>query len=97
MAEPGRPYTCKTLADYWGVTPETVRQRILDGSLRAFKVGRGYRIPREAVAAFQEEQSTCNIESDPSPVDSSWVVALGRARRAERIPRAPNTTSPRSS
>ena len=87
MAEPGRPYSLKTLAEHWGVTSETVRQRILDGSLKAFKIGRGYRIPRDAVAAFQEEQSTCNIESDPSPVDSSWVVELGRARRLRALSR----------
>ena len=97
MAEPGRPYSLKTLAEHWGVTTETVRQRILDGSLKAFKIGRTYRIPREAVLAFQQEQSTCNIESEKSPVDSSWVVELGQSRRAERIPRAPNTTWSRSS
>ncbi len=97
MAEPGRPYTCKTLADYWGVTPQTVRNLIGAGKLRAFKVGKGYRILPEDARKFEQEQSTCNIESDPSPVDSSWVAELGRMRRAERIPRAPNTTSPRSS
>ncbi len=87
MAEPGRPYTCKTLAEHWGVTAQTVRQLIGDGKLRAFKVGKGYRIPREAVGAFEEEQSTCATRSDPSPVDSSWVVELGRARRLRALSR----------
>ena len=60
MAEPGRPFSLKTLADYWGVTPETVRQRILDGSLKAFRVGRAYMHTRQhgLVFFFQDIAST---------------------------------------
>ncbi len=59
MAVPARPFTPKTLAEHWGVNTQTVRRRIADGSLRAFRVGRDYRIPRAEVAAFEERNATC--------------------------------------
>ncbi len=58
MAVPARPFTPKTLAEHWQCNTQTVRRRIADGSLRAFRVGRDYRIPRAEVAAFEERNAT---------------------------------------
>ena len=79
MAEPARPYSPKTLAQHWGVNTQTVRRRIADGSLRAFRVGRAYRIPRAEVAAFEERNETC----PPADKDTSDGAALGENRRFE--------------
>ncbi len=64
MAVPARPYTPKSLAEYWGVNTETVRRLILDGSLQAFRVGRSYKISRAEVAAFEERNATCESSGE---------------------------------
>jgi excisionase family DNA binding protein len=46
-----RPFTPKTLAERWGVSAQTIRNEIDRGALPAFRVGRAYRIPAEAVMA----------------------------------------------
>ncbi len=64
VAEPARPYSPKSLAEHWAVTTETVRRRILEGSLKAFRVGRAYRIQRAEVVAYEERNATPGKETD---------------------------------
>ena len=47
--------TIKQVADYLQVSISTVRRMLADGRLNGFKVGRAWRIPREAVAQLLNE------------------------------------------
>lgn len=51
-----RPLTPEQLAERWDVSANTVRNMIKRGELRAFRVGRLYRVPSEAV----EERESCD-------------------------------------
>ncbi len=48
-----RPYTPNSLADRWGCSAQTVRNLISEGRLRAFRVGRLFRIKPEAVEEYE--------------------------------------------
>jgi excisionase family DNA binding protein len=45
-------YTTKAIADKLGISRQTIRQNIRDKKLHATKVGRHYRISREAIEAY---------------------------------------------
>lgn len=46
-------YTVKDLASRWQCAELTVYNMIQSGKLKAFKLGRGVRIPREAVERYE--------------------------------------------
>ena len=98
MAVPARPYSCKSLAEHWQCNTQTVRRRIADGSLRAFRVGRDYRIPRAEVAAFEERNATCassgeSLTDDTSTSAERKMAELRRFRRLRKIGPEPNLPS----
>jgi excisionase family DNA binding protein len=75
-----KPLTPDLLADRWQVSAETIRQLVRRGELRAFKVGRMFRIPMEVI----EEYEACQITGlDDSMGDSlshgTMNVELGGA------------------
>lgn len=61
------PYTPATLAQRWACSDETIRQMIARGELRAFRVGKMWRIPAKIV----EDMECQNIESEGSTGGSS--------------------------
>ncbi len=77
VAEPARPYTPKSLAELWQMKVETVRRRIAEGELKAFRVGRALRIPRAEVAEFEERNATPGKETDE---EASKMRAARRLR-----------------
>ena len=46
-------FTPQELAERWGCCSNTVRNAIMEGRLRAFRVGRLFRIPHDAVFDFE--------------------------------------------
>ncbi|MCR9256210.1 MAG: helix-turn-helix domain-containing protein [Alphaproteobacteria bacterium] len=68
MAEPARPYTPQQVAWIWGCSPNHVRAEIKAGRLRAFRLGRLIRIPRDAVQEYEQCQT---IKSDDCATDTS--------------------------
>jgi len=61
-----RPLTAEMLAERWLVSPETVRQLCKRGGIHAFRVGRMFRIPMDAILEYEACQ---NIVSESSEVD----------------------------
>lgn len=57
MAIPQRPFTPESLAERWAVSDELVRQLCHQNKLRAFRVGRMFRIPVEAVEDYEACQT----------------------------------------
>ena len=53
--DPAAAFTPEGLADRWQVSSETIRQMIRRGDLRAFRVGRLFRIPPEAVEDIERQ------------------------------------------
>lgn len=53
MVERQRPCTSDKLAARWACSPNHVRNLIHRGELRAFTIGRLFRIPHSAVIAFE--------------------------------------------
>lgn len=49
-------YTCKEVASRYGVCEDTVWTWIRSGKLKAFKIGRNYRICEEALAEFEKSK-----------------------------------------
>ncbi|WP_411572541.1 excisionase family DNA-binding protein [Tropicimonas sp. TH_r6] len=49
-------YTPRQLADRWGCSVQTVRDTIVGGKLRSFRVGRLMRIPSDAVLTFERRK-----------------------------------------
>jgi excisionase family DNA binding protein len=50
-------FTPEELADRWGCCPNTVRNAINEGRLRAFRVGRLLRVPAAAVDEFESNSA----------------------------------------
>ncbi len=50
-------FTVAELADRWNCHPETVRRMIASGELRAFRVGREWRVAVEEVTWKETKQS----------------------------------------
>lgn len=48
--------TVKQLAEFLQVSEQTIKRAIKAGDLKAFKVGRDWRIEREAVMAWLKEE-----------------------------------------
>ena len=49
-------YDCKQVAAHYGVKIKTVWDWIRAGKLKAFRVGKQYRIPKEALAEFEKSK-----------------------------------------
>lgn len=47
-------YTCQQVADHYGVKVITVWDWIRTGKLKAVRVGKQYRIPKESLAEFEK-------------------------------------------
>lgn len=50
-------YAPSELAKSWNCCPNTIRKAIMDGDLRAFRVGKLMRIPAENVLEFERGSS----------------------------------------
>jgi excisionase family DNA binding protein len=46
-------FTPQELADRWGCCPNTVRNAVIEGRLRGFRIGRLIRVPAAAVDEFE--------------------------------------------
>ena len=81
-----RPFTPETLAERWMVSDETVRQLIKRGELRAFRVGRMFRIPADAVEEYEtcqntaSDASTGDLSSHGTRMDDAGGIVLRHAR-----------------
>lgn len=49
-------YDCKQVAEHYGVKITTVWDWIRAGKLKAVRVGKQYRIPKEALAEFEKSK-----------------------------------------
>lgn len=58
-------YTPKELAELLKVSDQVIADELKSGRLRAFKVGRQWRIPENNVKEYIKE-NTCNFEEDAS-------------------------------
>lgn len=47
-------YTCKEVAERYGVKTETVWDWIRTGKLKAFRIGRLYRVSEECLTSFEK-------------------------------------------
>lgn len=59
-----RFYKIQELADRWWLLPRTVRNMILCGQLKAYKIGRSIRISPEAVQNYEERAVLLRIHED---------------------------------
>ena len=50
-------FTVEELAERWKCAPLTIYNMMKSGKLRGFKLGRGVRIPREAVERYERGES----------------------------------------
>ncbi len=50
-------YTPQQLAERWNCCSNTIRNAIISGELRAFRVGRLLRIPAESVESFERQKT----------------------------------------
>ena len=74
-------FTPLTLADHWGVSSATVRNLINAKSLRAFRVGRQYRIRREAVEEYEACQTIGSSSTEASTPLSDPLTGGLKERR----------------
>lgn len=80
------PFTPETLADRWGVSAASIRNKCNAGDLRHFRFGRLYRIP----AAVVEEIEACQTSaSDDSGADSASIGGSMADERAISLRHAP--------
>ena len=50
-------YTVAELSQKWRISPQTVQRWIREGKIKAFKVGRSWRIPEQAFDIVLQEQT----------------------------------------
>lgn len=84
MGERAIVYTPDTLAKEWGCSGQHIRNLIKDGRLKAFRLGKLFRIPQAYVEEFvcQNIASSSTETSGPSPSsmnrDSNAAALLAR-------------------
>lgn len=80
-----RPVTPDMLAERWACSDETVRQMIKRGELRAFRVGRMFRIPWEAVEEVECKSASEDLEGGSASIgmtpqqESDGAISLRHA------------------
>lgn len=68
------------VAERWQCTPEHVQRLCARGELRAMKLGRrGWRIPMDAVEAYELGRTTAAIEQRTAPKPAPKEVAISTA------------------
>jgi excisionase family DNA binding protein len=60
--QPAHAFSPDTLAEHWGCSAEKVRRMIVDGKIKAFRIGKLYRITPEEVARFDEAAFVARID-----------------------------------
>ncbi|MBU0726413.1 MAG: helix-turn-helix domain-containing protein [Alphaproteobacteria bacterium] len=65
MAEPARPFTPESLAEYWSCSSQHVRDLIRKGDLPAFRIGNLIRIRREDVERYDQQQAEARERAAP--------------------------------
>ena len=60
-------YTPKTLAERWQCSDRTVHEMCNSGELRAFRVGRMFRIRAEDVEAYEKGEAPAAAPPEPAP------------------------------
>ena len=50
-------WTCEELAEYWKVSPKTIREMLVAGELKGFKVRYGWRIYLSEIERYEQEQN----------------------------------------
>jgi excisionase family DNA binding protein len=76
-----RPLTPELVAHRWGVSANTVRSLIAQKKLRAFRVGRLYRIPADAVLEYERSREDAPCQTTGS--DGSKDVTSSHGGRTE--------------
>ncbi len=85
---PDRPLTVKELADRWQVSERQVRKLAAKGELSCFRVGKMYRVPQEAVAAY--EMGGKNIQDRKGGMDTEAAQPRPQIRPIILLPRKPD-------
>lgn len=52
--DPSVVHSVENLADYWMVSTDTIYRLIRSGKLKAFKIGKEYRVTDKAVREYEE-------------------------------------------
>lgn len=52
----GEFYTVKELANYLKVHPRTILNHIRSGDIRAFKIGKDWRVPKESLQEWLDDK-----------------------------------------
>ncbi len=79
MTEARNLLTIDETAKYLSLTPETVRRLIRRGELRATKLGKVWRVPREVLRRLESD------ESAQSPTGQAGFLALAPDESARRL------------
>ncbi|QDL92515.1 helix-turn-helix domain-containing protein [Paroceanicella profunda] len=85
LMQPSRPFTPDALAERWECSSTTIRAMIRAGDLPAFRVGKLFRIPADAVMEYEACQ---NGNSEGSTADGSCRggrTAAGAASASTRM------------
>jgi len=81
-----RPLSADMLANRWHVSAETIRQLCKSGSIRAFRVGRMFRIPMDAILEYEAcqnivlESSEADLPSHGGRTESADAIVLMHSR-----------------
>ncbi|MFA4992301.1 MAG: helix-turn-helix domain-containing protein [Candidatus Omnitrophota bacterium] len=60
MAKPKQVMTVKEIADYLDVHPMTIYKYVQDGKIPAFKIGASWRIRKDSIRKWMEENEHKN-------------------------------------
>lgn len=55
-------YSIAQLAEHWGISPSTVTSEIKSGRLKAFRLGKLYRVRREAILEYERAAERLRVD-----------------------------------
>lgn len=94
-----RPYTPESLADHWGVSAASVREGCRTGRIRAFRWGKLWRIPADAVREYEaclisasEDCAVDSVSTGPARMESAPAISFRHAQPRARQREHTNTT-----
>ena len=77
--------TAEDVAEELGLHARTVRRHIREGRLEAQKVGKSWRITREAMSRYAGLPEAPSVGAPPRHVDASTIVEIEGISRAEAM------------
>ncbi|WP_226549544.1 helix-turn-helix domain-containing protein [Celeribacter naphthalenivorans] len=91
-----RPYTHNSLAERWDCSAQTVRNLISEGRLRAFRVGRMFRLKPEAVEEYEchTASQSENCEADSASLGKIQPPGKGDAISLRHAPERTRSRKP---